>query len=370
MDYKLISAFVLVLLVAGAASVMLTDESDADDGYDVEDGIGNKVHFDHPIDKIVTIGKGPTSIALNLGYLDSIVVCDKYSYSASEAIFGDLKKYVDEGKITAGGSTYSSGLEQLESEVVAAADPKTGSFDKETDALIITGTESAVNTLITYFKDLGFQKILGWYSAEEYDDIIGCAEAMSMVLKGSIDDSVDQMSYTVDKIADTLKSEGVEARDAFYITYSSSNWKVGNTGSLANSMILVAGGNSVTMDSTVSTSTYTANPTQIIEKYGVDTIVFIDNSIAGNAERLSELRTMVGSSVKLVPLESLWNNYSIESIKGVWTMACAMYPDYFEGDVPEVPEDDDGGNLLIYVAAGIVVIVAVVGIAVFMIRRP
>ena len=72
--------------------------------------------------------------------------------------------------------------------------------------------------------------------------------------------------------------------------------------------------------------------------------------------------------MKIVPLKPMWNNYCIESIDGVWTMACAMYPDHFEDDVPSVPEADSK-DIVIYAAIGVVV-VAVIGGGAYFFMRP
>ena len=37
---------------------------------------------------------------------------------------------------------------------------------------------------------------------------------------------------------------------------------------------------------------------------------------------------------------------------GVWTMACAMYPDTFEGDVPTV-EEPKKNNTALYIGIGV-----------------
>ena len=49
-------------------------------------------------------------------------------------------------------------------------------------------------------------------------------------------------------------------------------------------------------------------------------------------------------------------------------MACAMYPDYFSGDVPTV-KDDGNKDIILYAAIGGVVAVAVIVAAVFLMRR-
>ena len=65
---------------------------------------------------------------------------------------------------------------------------------------------------------------------------------------------------------------------------------------------------------------------------------------------------------------ALWNNYSIESMNGVWTMACSMYPDYFEGDVPEV-NTDGGPNVVLYAIVGAVAAIVIVGAVMFLMKR-
>lgn len=164
-----------------------------------------------------------------------------------------------------------------------------------------------------------------------------------------------------------LEDNKVPKAEAFYVTYSTNTFKVGNTGSLANSMIAAAGGRSITTDASKTGSTYAANLTDLVASHPGVTI-FADNTIASNPERLSDLKKAVGDDVKIVPLKPMWNNYCIESIDGVWTMACAMYPDHFEGDVPSVPEADSK-DIVIYAAIGVVV-VAVIGGGAYFFMRP
>ncbi|MCQ2085072.1 MAG: hypothetical protein MJZ21_02870, partial [archaeon] len=116
--------------------------------------------------------------------------------------------------------------------------------------------------------------------------------------------------------------------EAFYVTYSSSTFKVGNTGSLANSMIIAAGGNSITVGGG-NGSTYAANITDLVEKHP-NVVIFIDNTIASNEAVLANFNELIkGSNVKVVALNPLWNNYSLESVEGVKAMATAMYPEIF-----------------------------------------
>lgn len=66
------------------------------------------------------------------------------------------------------------------------------------------------------------------------------------------------------------------------MTFSGGEFKVGNIGSLATSMLLAAGGDAITIDPGQQGSTYQRNLTEIIEEYGTDVVIFADNSISGN----------------------------------------------------------------------------------------
>jgi hypothetical protein len=91
-----------------------------------------------------------------------------------------------------------------------------------------------------------------------------------------------------------------------------------------------------------------------------DAIIFIDNSISSNEGKLNDFKTAIGSDAisRVVPLNPLWNNYSVESMNGVWTMACAMYPDLFSGDVPSIDHDTED-NILIYMSVSSVAALAI-----------
>ena len=85
-------------------------------------------------------------------------------------------------------------------------------------------------------------------------------------------------------------------------------------------------------------------------------------------EKLKEIQGAMGTeNTQYVELDGLWNNYSIDSKDGVWTMACAMYPDYFSGDVPTVKAEQD--NILLYAAVGAGTAIVVIIAAVFLLRR-
>lgn len=368
MNVKIITLTLVVVFIASSfGAIIASSDSEGADTITVTDGRGETVTFDSAVDSIVTVGRGVTATTIQLGMLDKIVVCDKYSAGDTNKVFDGLREYVAEGKISASGSVYSSGVSDLKNEIIDATDK--GKFDKTSDALIITGSPTYLdNGLIDFFETEGYKKILVWYDTKitSYDDIVDVVEVISKVTKGTVDPVVNEMRSLPKNIDTILKDNDItsdsDKAEAFYVTYSGNAYKVGNTGSLATAMILAAGGNVVTLDLSQTASTYEANLTQIIEEYGKDVVIFLDDNIA-STDKLNDVRAMVGNEVKLVPLDPLYNNYTVESMNCVKLMAHSMYPDIFEGDDPFIPSEEDDDNLLIYVAAGIVAVIVIIGVA-------
>lgn len=368
---KVVLLAALFMMSAFVISFQQADLS-ADSGFSVEDGQGTVIEYDEPSNKVMTIGKGLTATVIELGYLSKIVVCDKYSYTATEDVFNELKALVDNGDIAASGTIYSAGKTDLINSIVDAADTTNGgTFDKEKDTILLTGSATYLNSIVNDLKGYGFERMLVWNDITTYDDLIDYAEVVSKVVSGGISDLVEQMKYVPKNISETLESKGIsdsERTKAFYITYSGGVFKAGNTGSLAASMIAAAGGNVVTIDPEKASPTYEVNVTELIETHGTNTVIFVDASIAGSETNTNKLNGLISADVKVVPLESLWNNFDPDSMTGVWTMACAMYPDLFTGDVPSLPSGDDP-DWVLYISVAAVVIVMIGIAAYFLMRR-
>ena len=365
MKIKMI-AVVTVLLAMSAACVVTSDgDSAAAPVIEVTDGLGNTFTFDGPADKVISVGTGITATVIGVGALDKIVVCDSYSKNNSSPLFDDLKKLVSEGKIAAGGNIYSSGKDQLWNDIINAADPETGSFDRDSDVVFVTGSDQYRANIVPLLNEKGFEYVLQWNDIKDYDSLVDFAEVVSKICKGEVIDEVRQMPYIRDKIGSTIESSGVQKAKAFYITYSANNFKVGNTGSITTSMIIAAGGDAVSVDPSQTATTYATNVTKLVED-NPGVIIFVDNVVVKDSGRMDDLRKMVGDTT-LVPLESIWNNYSLESMNGVWTMACAMYPDLFEGDIPEIPIEES--DVTTYIIAAVVVIAVVAVAAVLLMKR-
>ena len=357
---KTITLAIIAVMIVSVLPVALTDGSDAASSITVTDGLGNEFTFEDEPAHIITVGKGITATAIQLNAIDKIVVADSYSKTDTNEVFDILRTYIDEGKIAAGGNIYSSGKAQLQTDIVYAAD--NGRFDKEKDPIFITGGNSYINPIIEYLTTNGFKKILAWNDITEYDKIADFVSTVSKIIDGEESDKVAQMKHVSEVIADGVKDKTL--REAFYVTYSEGAFKVGNINSLANSMISAAGGKSITTDDSKAKPTYEANLTTLVEEHP-DAIIFIDNSIKSNQSNLDALKTAIGEDAfnnRVVPLNPLWNNYSIESMTGVWTMACAMYPDTFEGDVPTVDEPKKNTMLYVGIGVGVAAVVLIAGL--------
>lgn len=365
---KIGAAVALVATLLIMSAVLPAEVSDGA-GITVIDGVGTIITLDGPADRIITVGTGVTATVIGVGALDKISVCDSYAYVNTDPVFDGLRALVDEGKILAGGNIYSSGIDQLKKDIIYVSDPETGNFDTDKDVIVVTGSETYRNNIVPYLKENGFRNIMQWSDITEYTDIIGFAKTISAVCNGMTVKPVEDMEYTTNYVKDRLQEERPVPKDAFYVTFSANVFKVGNKGSLANSMIIAAGGNSITMDPSQSASTYETNLTELVSEHP-GCIVFVDNSIVSDRDKLSTLEAKIGDRAVIVPLQSIWNNYTLKSAEGLWTMACAMYPDIFKGDVPSadtVTELEAAG----YFLAGLgVSLIAIIGSYALIWRRP
>lgn len=362
---KKIFATATIAMFVIAAIACITSDSDADTTIRVKDGLGTEIALSSPASHVMTLGKGTTATVIQLDCLDKIVVCDSYSLG-SESVFKDLKQRVSDKKIFADGNGFSKQAEYRTNAIDAADTAKGGVFDKEKDVIVITLSQSYATGFVSDLRDLGFKNIMVWYSIDSYDQLVDFAKNISKALTGEVKGIVNQMENVPKVISDTLREKGItddKKTRSFFVTYSGSAYKVGNTGSVAVSMIQAAGGKVTTIDDSKAKPTYETSIPELAEP-GI--VVFEDYSIAENPERADKIASWVGDSAKKVGLQSLWNNYSIDSMNGVWTMACAMYPDYFHGDVPEVK----GGstNPALYIGIGVAA-VAVIGVGMFFFLR-
>ena len=344
---------ILMTVLIACAVPCIPDTADADSSIVTEDGIGNTIVLDDVPEHIIAIGKGVNATLIRLGVGDKIVVCDNYSTNANDPELDLLDQRKTDGDLLADGNIYSSGRSGLIDNCIYAVDRY--GFDKENDVIIMTGSEGYVQYMLEDLKGFGFRNIAVWYDIKTYDDLCDYVEVVSKIATGRISNEVSEMRLLPTIIANAL--ENVEKRDAVYITsYSTDNFKVNNIGSLAGSMIVAAGGNTFTVDDSQTKPTYTTTVANLFSgNQHSNAVVFVDNGIVKNQENMNKLISNLPSTVTVVGLESLWNNFDIESMDGVKAMAEAMYPEIFDYSPSDSPNASDD-NYLYYVIAAIVVV--------------
>ena len=219
----LASSVVITMLILSCVSVC-SDDSDAYSGISVTDGYGTLFNFTDEPAHVITIGKGVTASVIQLGGINKIVVADSYSFKDSNSVFDPLKSLVNSGKVAANGNIYSSGSSQLKTDIVNAAD--TGKFDRVNDPVFITGGNTYIGPIIDELRGLGFKKVMAWNDITEYDSIPEFISTLSRILDGTESPLVEQMRNTSDVIEAGVSGHTV--REAFYVTYSGSAFKVGN----------------------------------------------------------------------------------------------------------------------------------------------
>ena len=67
--------------------------------------------------------------------------------------------------------------------------------------------------------------------------------------------------------------------------------------------------------------------------------MLLDGYYTGSAEDFSAL--LGDDSIQVYKLNKTWNTYSPDATVGLWTVASLFYPQYFEGEVPVEPSDDN-----------------------------
>ncbi len=360
-----ITAVLMVAVMALASLTIITVSEDSDASMTLTDGEGNTIVLDAPAENIITIGVGVTATAIGVNALDKILVCDSYSKTNADPLFGGLKERIAEGKISANGNIYSSGKDQLKIDIIAASEPeKEIHFDREKD-VVLAVVSSSYRQNLDFLAEEGYKNVMYWSNVESYNDIVDFVETISKVCNGKVDDNAAAMRTVVNKISTTLEKKKPAPAKAFYVTYSSGTFKVGNTTSLTTVMIEAAGGTVITKDDSKSASTIEVDLTSLIEK-NRDAVIFADSQVFNNEGYMKDLRTKVGNDVKIYGLENIWNNFSIESAKGVEYMAGCMYPDIFDSDTPSADGKND--DTMVYIIGGVVAVIIISVVAFFFIR--
>lgn len=351
-----------VLLASGLCYIDFgASEGDDDSTFYIEDSNGNLIEFNQSANNVVVLGYGYALSVIELGCKDKIVAVDSYTSNY-------LTEYGETGfdTLSIGNFYNSDGCQQIATAILQMSG--NGTFNLETDWIIAPGYSSITKSggLIDVLNEtLGEGKynlitLVG--TATTYGGVMDIIESLGKILGADSSDIIDQMSYVEYMITNTVETNNLSG--AALIQMSSS-------GKIYNSSLLVsiatdilngvnAGNNGTT---TASYSTDNSAILQMASQYS-NTVIFVDGGYTGS---IDTLKTVL-ENYDIVLMDKEWNNICPQVSEGLWTIACALYPDYFSGDVPTVEKSND--NTLLYLGVGIAVASIVAVIAVVMLRRP
>jgi len=355
MKNRVLTLVLALAFVSSCALVLMpyTEENFEGAGSFSINGYGGQVvNFSGPVNKVVSMGTAFTSTLDELGCIDQLLYVDSSSKSAGiESIqdFADDRVY-----------TTSQG-EALAQKLAASSD-----FDETNDVVLIYSYSTGLKTA---FDAMPIRYVM--FYPQSYEDSVQMVTDIGKIMgkETKAAEITAEMEGIETYYTDALTAAGVtEKVNAVYASYSSNILKVGNLKSLSVVMLKLAGGLNPADDSTIDATTYEPVTGFFLglEGTGKLDVVFVDPYYSGTA---AEFKTLMGISenVKVVKLTVLENTYGPASLKGIEHMASVMYPEVF-GDSGDPDDNGSGDNTMIYVAAGICVIILIV-VAVVIMRR-
>lgn len=346
-------------LAAGSSSAS-SSENDNTTPFYIEDSNGNLVEFEQISNNIILMGYGYTMTTVDLGCEDRIVGVDSWTaqYMADAG-------YTQYNELNIGNFYNADGCVQIATAILQMSED--GTFNLETDWIVapsyssITKSGGLVDVLNEYLGENNYNLITLISTATTYDQVMQVVDDLGQILGADSDSILDEMEYVEYEITSIVEENNLSGAAAIQV---SSSGKVYNS-SLMISMITTmlnginAGNNG---GSATSYSSDKSAVAQMAAEYS-NTVIFIDSSFGSITEWKAAL-----SGYEVVIIEHQWDNICPEVTNCLWVLACAMYPDYFEGDVPTVPSDTND-NTLLYLGVGIAIAAIVAVIAVVAIKK-
>ena len=142
--------------------------------------------------------------------------------------------------------------------------------------------------------------------------------------------------------------------------------------SIMGSMIELCGGKNLGYREGVDRWGSSAEIVNILES-NPDAVVFVNDTYFSSGKTIQDFRDEVlggDQSIRVVAMDSQWNNCCPESVDGLVAVSQCLYPEIFgEYDTGEESGDDGSDFPITYVAIGIIVVIAIVAVAVVLMRR-
>lgn len=353
-----------VLVMLGAGLVLVAEGSSAaTDTFEITDGTGQTFTFDGPTEHVVTAGAGATLTVADAGQVAKIVAVDKYS------TYGYTKyEQLEDLHAEDLGSFYgNTNHDYIITTLVKMVDAGTMSKD---DAVILTSYTSNLQ-LREKLVESGFTHVLVWTSVADYEGIIDFVTAVSKVVTGTEPDSVKEMNSKIATVKQ-YASEHVGAK-ALYVSYSSKQLMVGNTG-IMQTMLEICGANNLGYDPSKATNYGDTSTIVSLLQNDRDATVFVQNAYFSSGKTVDDFYEEVfggDRSVKVVQMGLNWNNWCPESADGLYSIAQALYGENFDSDGSDEEKSDDDGsdNTVVIAAVAVVVVIVIVGAATYFVRK-
>jgi ABC-type Fe3+-hydroxamate transport system substrate-binding protein len=354
----------VLILFSGLSALTFGDDSDGASTFTITDGDGRSFYYTEPAEHIVTMGYATTLTVAMLGKIDKIIAIDTYStydYTKDERL-----KDLDALNL---GSIYTaSNNDKIVVQFVQWVEEGKMNLD---DTIILTTYQNA-KVLRDKLNEVGFTKVLVYLSVSNYDEIVKITRDISFIVTGGVSKIVDDMELVKETISNGLKGVTEKGKGLSVWYNASSGFSVNTTGSLSVSLIESAGGVSVAAPPITSSTRYGDESTVVqLLSENPGTVVFLSDTYT-KGHSISDFRTKYlggDESITIISVNSNWNNYCPDAAEGLWAFACALYPDIFEGPIPETDEPSNP-NLLMYALAGFAAALILLCIAYVVMRRP
>lgn len=354
--HKKIPIIMVVFSMLFAASIIsMTDQNaaSADSPIEITDSAGHQITLSSPAEHVVTMGFAFTLTVMELGGTDKIVGYDQYS---TYGYNGDERMQVLEGRANLG-TGYTSNKDSLITGLAQLVE--SGSFDKDTDVVFINNFTSTLASggLYDSLDDLGY--IVICLGASTYDGSVDVVRAISQAIgqdpAGSVNKMVDTKQTVEDKVAGIPEDERPKA---MYVSVIGGTIKIYNSG-LAISMIEICG--AVNAGSSGTAASYSSDASGII--LAAPDVVFLDGNFVGTADDFKEQYTLP-SNYNVVKLDKDWNNPCPSMADGLEAVYVEIYESpLYDGDGPT------SSNNGVLIAVSAIILIAIVAVAIVLVRR-
>ncbi|MCB5279644.1 MAG: hypothetical protein M0P07_01055 [Candidatus Methanomethylophilaceae archaeon] len=364
MNKKILALITLTIMITSGLVVLTTgtcNDSNAstDASFYIEDSNGNMIEFEQTSNHVILLGLGFTLSTIDLGCEDKIVGVDYYTDQYMKGI-GETQ-YND---LDLGNYFNADGRTQIATAILQMSE--NGTFNLDTDWIIapgysyIVGSGGLIELLNEILGENNYNLITLVSSATSYDQVTEVVEDLSKIMGVQSSAVVDEMQTVDDIVTETIENNNLSGAAAIQI---SSSGKIYNS-SLGMS-IVTENLNGINAGSNGGSSSYSTDYSAILQMASAysDTVIFVSESysdISGLKETLN--------GYKIVLMESKWDNVCPDVTNCLWVIACALYPDYFSGDVPTV-DSGSNENTILYLGAGMAVAIAAIIITTFVMKK-